>query len=619
MPYRSLPGDPTGLPALRHVGALRASLAHGHGRAHRHSLAHGHSLAHRHSLAHGHGRTLGLLLGLLLAVVVQRPSDAADATQVALRVQQSREFLERAAARQRLLGSDRVIAGRRFPLTVLAGEANEEDSTGRATTQRAQAGSATADDWNPYAGPFGRAEASHLLRRATFGPTLAEVNRAMRAGPQRTVRSLLQPRMPPPPPGNWAAEPLPNLAGWSDARIDSLVALYLSRNDSLRLWWAELLTGPDPGLREVMTLFWHDHFATSADKVLIPAPLYLQNQTLRAGSLGSYRRLLHAMALDPALLIWLDGNSNRVGNVNENLAREFLELFTLGLGPYTEADVRAAARAWTGYVSYDGVHVEYVDAWHDHGMKTFLGRTGNFGPHEIVDVILERPEAAAFIVRKLYRAFVDEHPTDASIADLAASFRAGNYAIGPLMLRLLTSRAFFDADHRGCLYTDALDRGVGLVRAFELGPLDLDDHGGPQAQWVFASMHVLGEVLLNPPSVAGWPGYRSWLNSYTLGFRRVFAQSLLDGNLLEMDIGVRADLLALADQVENPDDPEALVDGLCATYLGLPPTPAVRARLLGELLAGMSTDEWSLGHPDAPRQLDRLFRLMVCLPDFQLK
>lgn len=548
-----------------------------------------------------------------LQEVDQAPPEALD------RLAQNRRLLERAMERQSLLGTDRVIAGRPYPLTVLSQVKEQEQPAHELPSLPQSARPAAAGDWNPYTGPFGRAEAAHLLRRATFGPTLKEVNRAMHAGPQKVVRDLLTPLPLPPAPGDWAVEPLPNLAGWSDARIDSLVALYLSRNDSLRLWWIDLLLDPDASLREVMTLFWHDHFATSAAKVLMPAPLYIQNQTLRTGALGNYRRLLHGIVVDPAMLIWLDGNSNRAGNVNENLAREFLELFTLGIGHYTQEDARAAARAFTGYVSYDGVHVQFVSAWHDHGPKSFLGRTGNFGAHDIVDIVLDQPAAAEFIVRKLYRHLIDEYPDEASVASLAAFFRAGNYEIAPLLRRMLAGRAFFDPRYRGSLYTDALDRGVGLVRSFELGPLDLHDHAGPQAQWVFASMHLLGEVLLSPPSVAGWPGYRSWLNSYTFGFRRIFAGSLLDGNLLEMELGIRADLPALVSELDHPDDPSALVDELCAVYLGPATTPAVRERLREELLLGMSHEEWNLEDPQAERQLARLFHLMVRLPDFQLK
>jgi hypothetical protein len=187
------------------------------------------------------------------------------------------------------------------------------------------------------------------------------------------------------------------------------------------------------------------------------------------------------------------------------------------------------------------------------------------------------------------------------------------------MRRLLASREFFDPYHRGCVYTGGIDRTFGLARSFDLPRFVYDDHDGVHAHWAFWSMWTLGQVLLSPPNVGGWPGDRSWINSHTLAYRRIYATTLINGTLFGEELGRRLDPVALARQSPRPNDAHALVTDLSSFFCGVAPTPLVHERLFQELMSGMSVDEWSIDHPDAAEHLERFFRLLVKLPESQLK
>ena len=235
--------------------------------------------------------------------------------------------------------------------------------------------------------------------------------------------------------------------------IDSLrqTARTSSNIELLKVCWLNrIVHGPDP-LREKLTLFWHGHFATSNKKVESVALMDGQNETLRSHALGDFAALLEAIIADPAMLVWLDGGTSKKDKPNENFAREFLELFTLGAGHYTEHDIREAARAFTGWSRQDGrgyretPRITRDAANFDDGPKTFLGQTGRFGPPDIVRIVLDRPDAATFLARKLYRFYVSEAapPAPELIEPLAAEIKSHHFAIGPVVEFILRSRHFY--------------------------------------------------------------------------------------------------------------------------------------------------------------------------------
>jgi hypothetical protein len=286
--------------------------------------------------------------------------------------------------------------------------------------------------WQPSPGdPWGRKWAAHLYRRAAFGASREELLHAQRVGPQATLKFLLAGRPE-------AADLLPTLTdvGRHAASDDG--------GDPLRGWWLYcILQGGHP-LREKMTLFWHNHFATSLAKVQRPDLMFRQNCLLRRHALGKFGPLLQAVSKDPAMLIWLDSNSNVKGRPNENYARELMELFSLGVGHYTEKDIREAARAFTGWHT-DGEEFDFDARLHDDGPKTVLGQAGNWNGDDVVRIILGRPDPARFLVRKLYLFFISETASvpDALLEPLCEAFRKSDYDVAALLKILLGSRHFY--------------------------------------------------------------------------------------------------------------------------------------------------------------------------------
>ena len=221
------------------------------------------------------------------------------------------------------------------------------------------------------------------------------------------------------------------------------------RTFELRDWWfREMLNTPSP-LTKKMTLFWHNHYATSQQKVRFAAYIYRQNTLLRRNALGNFANMLHEMSRDPAMLIYQDGANSRKQQPNENFGREVMELFTLGEGNYTEKDIKEVARAFTGWsVDRETGQFMFCKAIHDYNDKTIFGKTGNFEGDQVLDMILNRPETARFITDKLWREFVSPKPGEKEVKQLAAIFQASGYNIGKLMRLILSSDALLEQE--GC-------------------------------------------------------------------------------------------------------------------------------------------------------------------------
>ncbi len=289
----------------------------------------------------------------------------------------------------------------------------------------------------------------------------------------------------------------------------------------LRNWWVEEMLATDQPLVERMVLFWHNHFTSSMLKVRYAPALFRQNALFRREALGSFATLLAEVARDPAMLIYLDGMRNVARQPNENFARELLELFTLGEGHYGEADIKAAARAFTGW-TVDRATGQFIErpAQHDDGEKTFLGQTGRFGGDDVIAILLKHPRTAETIVEKMWREFVSLRPDPAEVRRLAASFRAGGYQIKPLVRALLMSQAFRDPANRGGLIKSPVELIVGTVHVLGL-PV-------PEKTQLVRMMQGLGQVPFDPPNVKGWPGGESWITTYTLLLRQQFLRRIIE-------------------------------------------------------------------------------------------
>ena len=276
----------------------------------------------------------------------------------------------------------------------------------------------------------------------------------------------------------------------------------------LALWWAERMLVTRRPLEEKLTLFWHGHFATGNGKVRDTRMMLRQNEMLRANAAGSFRDLLAGILTDPAMLVYLDNGENRKGHPNENFGRELLELFTMGVGNYTEQDIREASRAFTGWTN-DVLEFRFDPELHDFGEKEFLGRKGNFDGDDIVDIILEQPATADFITAKLYRFFVAEEPPPAVRSELAALFREANYELEPVLKRIFLSRDFYSPAAFGTQIKSPVQLVVSTYRKMGLEELPtVPDFNGLTAS--------LGQSLFYPPNVAGWAGGRTWITPATL-------------------------------------------------------------------------------------------------------
>lgn len=474
--------------------------------------------------------------------------------------------------------------------------------------------------WDPYAGAWGMDEATHLLHRGTIGPRIEEIVAARNAGLNGAVATLLAAQSAPTPPGPWVSEPPPDWEHMTDEEIQTLVDNYLDRQEKIKLWWVEQIVHRPASLREPMVLFWHDHFATGAETVFFPQAIYGQLDLFRNQAVGNFKALTLSICTDPAMLIWLNGDGNTVDSPNENFARELMELFTMGEGSgYTQQDVEEAARACTGYVT-DGVNVYFIPEWHDSDPKTILGQTGNWGMTELVNILFQQPATARYLCGKLYRWFVDDEAAPEDVEALAATMRAANYNVAPVLQQIFQSAHFNDPMFRGSLIKDGVDLYAGQVRALHATGFDpMTSTTEYEKYWVLWQMWNIGQILTQPPNVAGWPGGRHWINTATLPIRKEYSGMIVEGEIWGWPLGFQVDPLAEANRCASPNNPGALVDDLSRVLLGAPPTAAVRQMMINELLQGMTPAEWSTNLPDAADHVKALLHFALRLPDAQLK
>jgi uncharacterized protein (DUF1800 family) len=287
----------------------------------------------------------------------------------------------------------------------------------------------------------------------------------------------------------------------------------------LNLTWLNEMVHSDYQLREKMSLFWHGHFACRSQNSIHQQLLL---NTIRSHALGNFRELLRAVSKSAAMLNFLNNNQNRKGHPNENFAREVMELFTLGRGYYTENDVKEAARAFTGWGTNPKGEFIFRKGIHDNGNKSFLKRTGNFNGDQVLDILLEQKTTARFIAKKIYTFFVNEEPVEAHINWLAERFYSGNYDISGLMKDVFTSSWFYDAKNIGTRIKSPVELLVGIRRIL---PVEFKNE---EAQLVI--QRLLGQLLLYPPNVAGWPGGKNWIDSSSLMFRLRIPQLIADAD-----------------------------------------------------------------------------------------
>jgi uncharacterized protein (DUF1800 family) len=269
-----------------------------------------------------------------------------------------------------------------------------------------------------------------------------------------------------------------------------------------------------------MALFWHGHLVSGRPDARLAENLFAQNELFRRTALGNFKEMILAISKDPAMLEYLDNESNRRGRPNENFARELLELFTMGIGNYTEQDIKEAARAFTGWTRRG--YQFYFDArQHDDGPKTFLGRSGNLDGADIVNIIFEQPATARFLPRRLFEFFAYLRPDEGLVEEMADLFRRSNFTVAPLMRTILNSQAFYSERAMRTQIKSPAQLVIGSARL-----LEIDGTASPQQ---LRAMDLMGQALFYPPNVGGWPRGESWITTATLFFRYNFSNLLLVG------------------------------------------------------------------------------------------
>ena len=365
----------------------------------------------------------------------------------------------------------------------------------------------------PYdASDWAQRDAAHFLWRTQFGASASEIKAAYQSGLAETLERLLTPQ--------------PETEGFQE--IESLLreaAFDTGNTADLQAWWLYRMFYSANPLTEKLSLFWHNHFATSNAKVRSVPHMAVQNDLFRAEALGNFRRLLHAMAKDVAMLIWLDSNANRKRQANENFAREVMELFSLGEGNYTEEDIKQAARAFTGW------HVRDDQFWfnkrqHDFTEKSVFGKTANLDGGDVIGLCLAHKACSRFIAFKLLRAFVLDQPTAVQVGALAARVTEHDFTMGPVMRELLSSKLFFSQSARHACIKSPLELALGAARAMGVRP---------NFQAINNTCVQLGQSIFEPPTVKGWEGGRLWITSASLLQRNNFAHDLLAGKMGKLD------------------------------------------------------------------------------------
>jgi uncharacterized protein (DUF1800 family) len=382
-------------------------------------------------------------------------------------------------------------------------------------------------EWTP-------ARAAHLLNRAGFGGSPQEIDALAALGPEAAVASLvdydrIDETVTPP---DFALEGPPepfDRRAMRNAEEEERKKMQRQRRVSnrvdlnhLRGWWFERMRSTRRPLQEKMTLFWHGHFATSVEKVKSTYAMYLQNETLRRHAAGSWEEIVSAVSHDPAMLIYLDGARSKKQAPNENYARELMELFTLGEGHYTEGDIHEAARAFTGW-TIDRKNLRFRESpfMHDRGTKTFMGKTGDFDGADIIRILLDHPEAAPFICRKLWAFFAYPDPEEEIVNGLVEVFLKSGMQFRPVLSTVFRSRAFY-SNRAG--RTQIKSPVQWLVSTLKYLEAPLPDPG--LCAYVTAR---LGQTLFEPPNVKGWEGGTAWITPATLLERYNLAAILVEG------------------------------------------------------------------------------------------
>jgi len=524
----------------------------------------------------------------------------------------------------------------------------------------------------PYTGEWTYKQAAHLLRRTTFGATYAQIKAMADKDLVSVVADLLdKPAALPAPPINYKYDRDPTIAigeTWIDAPYDSAVNLTSYRLNSLYAWNMGVLLESNLNIREKMTLFWHNHFVVDSNLVKDAKYIYRYISTLRENATGNFKDLVKKMTLEPAMLRYLNGNTNNKNKPNENYARELLELFTIGKGviagpgdytTFTEDDVIEIAKVLTGWLDRgfktkdpeQDIYSEFRRGRHNREAKQLSHRFDNVvidnaddkEYEQLIDIIFQQEEVARFICRKLYRWFVyyqiDENVEANIIQPLADTLIASDFEVEPVIRQLLLSEHFFDAELIGPMIKNPLDFVLPIFRQFEIA-MPTDDIIAKYKIWNFISnqMPNLQMTYFQPPDVAGWkayyqaPGfYKIWISSVTLTSRMLITDTVTMKNRKVSGVPMKIDVLAFLKTIDDVLDPNAVLAEFAKILFTQPLTESQHAFLKEILIPGLPDYEWTVEYSDylsrpnnnglrkgVENRLKSVLQAMLSMPEYYL-
>ncbi|HLP27118.1 MAG TPA: DUF1800 domain-containing protein [Candidatus Didemnitutus sp.] len=460
-------------------------------------------------------------------------------------------------------------------------------------------------DLSPRTTPLTLEDAAHLLRRATYHPTWTSAAMIVGRTPSEVVNTLIDTVEPPPNPPSWAGTP---------PEFNDFAAAALLWPELQQWWMSRAITLPS--LRERLVMLWQNTFSTDYITVYAGQWMLRQSQTIREKAFA-FKDLATSMVSDPAMLRYLSGDQSIKGNPNENFAREWFELFTLGVGNYTERDVVEAARAFTGW-RISGIEGVYNRGLADLGEKTILGQTGPWEWGDVVRITFEQDACARWVARKLLMTFVEFAPSADDIQGVATLVKQNSYDLKPVLKTLLTSQHFFDPVRRGALIKSPADLVIGLAAVLRATDVDLS--------YAISSMTKLTQEPYYPPTVEGWKGHHAWITSSTFPQRQRYAESFIDGRqtgsssklLNTSGKPLTPDVVAFIRLLPDHNDAMKVVENVAKILLPVPTTQEQRDVLLEIMLAGAQVYEWDIDAPSAVQRVKFLLQAIVRMPEFQL-
>ncbi|GAC1323896.1 MAG: DUF1800 domain-containing protein [Chloroflexota bacterium] len=440
-----------------------------------------------------------------------------------------------------------------------------------------------------------RSQVAHLLRRAGFGASQAELDTYTQLGFAGAVDRILSPE---------TIDDSATDQQIGPAGLDRSDPETRKKIEDAKFWWLNRMLLTQRPLTEKMNLFWHTHFATANSKVANAWLMLDQIQLFRDNGLGSFEVLLQKITRDPAMLIWLDNRQNRKGANNENFAREVQELFTVGIGNYTEQDIKEAARAFTGHALDKDLHYVFNKNQHDAGNKTFYGQTGPFDADDILAILVRHPATARYLTTKLFSFFVYDNPDPTTVDRLANTFAQSNFEIRAVLRDIFTGPEFLSPQAFHAQVKSPVDLVVGSIKSLSVSNV------GPDSTQVLRRM---GQDLLNPPDVSGWKGGAEWINGTTLferfnwGLRLATARDGAKPYFTDIPTQVNAQAFG---------SPEAMVDYYLGMLIDGDLTPEARQSLVDYVSGSGSVDLSDSAALDLKAR--GLVHLALATPSYQL-